>query len=174
MLLVGEPGTGKTTLLLKLKEALEASNCLVVLPRRPVLSFDELIQACCEAAGVAQGPMDRMDKVQAFTNVLVERADDGATAIFIDDAQALSDESLTDLSRLTKIKKGDANLLQVILAGQPELVTRLSASNLPFAQECAIACKRCNALLPASPTNVFCNYWVEESINPQSTAGALH
>lgn len=146
MLLVGEPGTGKTTLLLMLKEALEASNCLVVFPRRPVLSFDELIQPCCEATGVAQGLMDRMDKVQAFTNVLFERADDGATAIFIDNAQALSDESLADLSRLTKIKKGDANLLQVILAGQPELVTRLSASDLPFAQECAIACRRLDRL----------------------------
>ena len=51
LLVAGEAGTGKTTLLLKLKEALESTDCLVVFPRSPVFSFDELISACCQAAG---------------------------------------------------------------------------------------------------------------------------
>ena len=140
MLLVGEPGGGKTTLLLNLQNELERAGYLVVYPRRPMLSFDELTLACCEAAGIDKQEIDRIDRVRAFTDLLVGQAEDGkSTAIFIDDAHTVSDDFLIDLSRLTKVEKGGKALLQVVLAGQPELVGRLTASKLTFVQECAIA-----------------------------------
>ncbi len=140
MLLVGEAGSGKTTLLLNLKDALEEAGCLIVYPRRPMLSFDELVETCCEAGGISGREVERIGKVHAFTNLLVRQVDDGSTtAILIDDAHTVSDDFLISLARLTKIEKGGTRLLQVILAGQPELVERLSASDQPFVQDCAIA-----------------------------------
>ncbi len=147
MLLVGEAGMGKTTLLLNLQDALEEAGCLIVYPRRPMLSFDELIETCCQAAGIDGEEVERIGKVHAFTNLLIRQVDDGSTtAILIDDAQAVSDDFLISLARLTNIRKAGTRLLQVILAGQPVLVERLSASDQPFVQDCAIAYRHLEAL----------------------------
>ena len=84
-LLIGATGTGKTPLLAKLKSDLEAENCLVVLPRHPSTSFDELLKICCDAAGVANSVEDRLGRVYALTEVLIERLEQGATAVVLID-----------------------------------------------------------------------------------------
>ncbi len=152
MLLVGESGTGKTTLLLKLKEALEWANCLVLFPRSAKTSFDELLKACCDEVGIAEDVSDRLGRVRALANVMVGRLDAGTTAaILVDDAHELTDDALEDLSWLTDLEKGEQRLVQIVLAGQPDLVPRLCGSKLLFVQDSAITY---SGLQPLDPQEV--------------------
>jgi type II secretory pathway predicted ATPase ExeA len=151
-LLVGEPGTGKTTLLLDLKQKLEAANCLVVLTRGTKAAFDELLDACCEELGRAASSGNRMERIRALAELLVQRLEAGATtALLIDDAQVLSDDALEDLSWLTDLEKDGHKLIQLVLAGQPDLVPRLCGSRLLFVQDSAI---EYSGLKPLNPQEV--------------------
>jgi type II secretory pathway predicted ATPase ExeA len=140
LLLVGAPGTGKTLLLRRLEQTLSAAGRPVVLPGRATASFDELLEACCEKLDVLDATHDRMGHVRALATHLLERLEPGTTAvILIDDAQSWSDAALEDLSWLTDLDIDGRKLVQVVLAGRPELVPRLCVSRLPFVQESAIA-----------------------------------
>jgi type II secretory pathway predicted ATPase ExeA len=140
VLLVGELGTGKTTLLLRLGQALEAAKHLVVLHRCAGTSFDELLGACCDELRVTENASDRMGRVRALAEFLFERLEAGTTAvILVDDAQTLADDALEDLSRLIDLEIAGRKLVQIVLAGQPELVPRLCGSKLSFLQESAIS-----------------------------------
>jgi len=146
-LLIGEAGAGKTPLLYKLKNALEAEDCFVVLPRHPSTSFDELLKICCDAAGVANSVEDRLGRVYALTEVLIERLERGATAVvMIDDAQLLSVEVLEDFARLTTIEKDGQKLVQLVMAGRPELVPQICGSAYSLLQDCAIGHHRLECL----------------------------
>lgn len=140
VLLVGEPGTGKTTLLLRLEQALLAAGHPVVLHRCATTSFDELLEACCDKLRVPETANNRMGRVRTLAAHLLERLEAGTTAvILVDDAQTLSDGTLEDLSRLTELEIEGRKLVQVVLAGRTELVSRLRGSNLSILQESAIS-----------------------------------
>ena len=146
-LLIGEARTGKTPLLSRLKNDLEAESCLVVLPRHPSTSFDELLKICCDAAGVANSVEDRLGRVYALTEVLIERLEQGATAVvLIDDAQLLAVEVLEDFARLTTIEKDGQKLLQLVMAGRPELVPEICNCGYSLLQDCAISHHRLASL----------------------------
>ncbi len=140
VLLVGEPGTGKTTLLLRLEQALAAAGHPVVSPRCAKTSVDELLEACCEELQVPEDANDRMGRVRALAAHLIDRLETGTTAvILVDDAQTLTNGTLEDLSWLTELEVGGRKLVQVVLAGRPDLVSRLCGSKLSFLRESATA-----------------------------------
>ncbi len=139
MLLVGVPGIGKTTLLLNIKRTLEEANALVVLPRCASTSFDGLLEDCCGQLGVAENAGNRAERVQVLAKSLLQKLESGTRTVFlIDDAQKLTIEALENLSWLTDLEKGGQRLVQIVLAGQPDLVPRLCGSKLLFVQDSAI------------------------------------
>lgn len=139
VLVIGEARTGKTPLLSQLKKDLESEGCLVVLPRHPSTSFDELLKICCDTAGVAAGVEDRLGRVHALTEALIDRLEKGATGVvLIDDAQLLAVEVLEDFARLTTVEKDGQKLVQLVLAGRPELVPRICNCSYRPLQDCAI------------------------------------
>lgn len=124
---IGDPGTGKTTLLKtflnteKWKD--RASIALVLTPR---LSPEEFLLAVLEDLNVKVKNTNKNELIKAFRDFLIENSMLGKRIIIIvDEAQNLPDETLEELRLLSNLETEKEKLLQIVLIGQPELRGRL-------------------------------------------------
>jgi len=128
MVMTGGAGTGKTTLvnavlqcLPKLNKA--ASSGFLV---NPLLAPGELLEAILDDLGISCSSNSKPQRLAALQQHLlnVQRAG-GVTALVIDEAHLLSAELLEEIRLLGNIDTYSGKLLQIILAGQPDLATSL-------------------------------------------------
>jgi general secretion pathway protein A len=129
-LLVGEAGTGKTTLI---HAALETrSDGLPVFLSNPALTRSEFLEFLAEGFGLpADAATSKTRCILALTRVLKERQAAGTmAALIIDEAQCLPDELLEEVRLLANIETPEEKLLSIILVGQPELADRLNQPSL--------------------------------------------
>ena len=134
VLLTGAPGLGKTTLCRALVEQLDRGT-VASLVAHPFLSIEELLKTVLVDFGViaerdlAGGHLSRASHVElagALHHFLCSLAPLGAFAVvIIDDAQTIPVEVLDQIRELSDVER-DARLLQVVLVGQPELVSTLT------------------------------------------------
>ncbi len=141
MVLTGEVGTGKTTLLHRLMNTLDADPTVSVLfSYYSTLSFAELFRFICEGFGLAGIEEGDSQAHHAFSDFLLARSHAGATtALLLDEAQDLEEDVLENLLLLSHRHPGGEKLLQIILVGQqPELEEKLRQPRLSQLQ-CSIA-----------------------------------
>jgi len=129
-LIVGEPGTGKTTILRvfidKWKDRAEIA--LIMTPR---LSPEEFLQAVLEDLNIHTGTNNKNEMIKAFRDVLVEHSLSNKTVIIVvDEAQNLPHETLEELRLLSNLETEKEKLLQIMLVGQQELKKKLLSENL--------------------------------------------
>jgi type II secretory pathway predicted ATPase ExeA len=127
--LAGESGTGKTTLIASLLSR-QYQRLHLAYVTNPRLDFPDIMrliltQLGLEAAGLSKGEM-----LNALGRFLGELRPAERVAVIFDEAQGLSDETLEDLRLLSNYGRPGENQLQLILAGQPELLRRLMAPTL--------------------------------------------
>ncbi|MFZ6006027.1 MAG: AAA family ATPase [Nitrospirota bacterium] len=129
---VGDPGTGKTTLLNtflnteKWKD--RAGIALVLTPR---LSPEEFLLTVLEDLNVKVKNTNKNEIIKAFRDFLIENSMIGRRIIIIvDEAQNLPDETLEELRLLSNLETEKEKLLQIVLIGQPELRGRLLSDSL--------------------------------------------
>ena len=128
LVLTGEVGTGKTTLIRRLIDNLQADTSVrLSFSYYSTLTFEELISFACRDMGVTR---KNVGELQAFSEFLTVRSRaGGTTALVIDEAQDIEEEVLEHLFRLADSPHVNGKLLQVILVGQhPELDRKLSNS----------------------------------------------
>ena len=129
MMVTGEVGSGKTMLLRTLEEKMPASVELVYIAN-PSLSGREIVYHICEELGL-DIDTQRPDAIRRLQNYLIERHAQGRRVIvFIDEAQAMPDESLEEIRLLSNLETSRHKLLQVAMFGQPELLDKLSRQNM--------------------------------------------
>jgi general secretion pathway protein A len=132
VMLIGEVGTGKTTVCRCLMEQLpEQSNVAFIL--NPKVTVNELLSSICDELGVAYPHVDRSVKtfVDAINRYLLKQHSLGRnTVVIIDEAQNLSADVLEQLRLLTNLETNERKLMRIILLGQPELETMLSRPEL--------------------------------------------
>lgn len=124
--LIGEAGTGKTTLL---QAALQSDRCRDVRcvylnnPRLRPQEFNQLLARKLDLGAAAEeSKVVLLERLEAF---LRERREAGQTiALVIDEAQSLSLEMLEEVRLLANIETPSIKLLPLVLAGQPELAAR--------------------------------------------------
>src|SRR5262245_23663597 len=125
--ITGEAGTGKTTLLRRFVQTQTprstVHSCYIVDPH---LTLIELLQCVSDSFGLAQG-QDRLAMIQQLNEFLTEQfKKNHVVALLFDEAQELSDEVLGELRLLSDWEYNGENLVQIVLAGQAELESRLA------------------------------------------------
>jgi general secretion pathway protein A len=143
-LLLGEPGTGKTTLLRACVESERCRHLKCVHLQNPTLTRNEFIEML--AVEFELGPEAATSKtilLRTLESSLREARNRGQVmALVIDEAQGLSDELLGEIRLLANMETVTEQLLPVVLAGQPELATRLNQPGLrELKQRVALRCE---------------------------------
>jgi general secretion pathway protein A len=131
VLLTGEVGTGKTTLINKLLEWLRLQQVATAFVFNSRLNTTQVLDYMMADFGI---PCDSKSKSQILLrlyNWLLDRYRAGETAVLIvDEAQNLTDEVLEEIRMLTNLETFTEKLLQIVLVGQPELEQKLKQPQL--------------------------------------------
>ena len=137
--ITGDIGCGKTTLIRHLLNNLE-QDITVGLISNTHKSFGELLQWVMLAFGLEYQGSNKVKMYCAFTDFLIdEYAKNRRTVLIIDEAQNLKSKTLEELRMLSNINADKHQVLQLILAGQPELRNILRKPELvQFAQRVAV------------------------------------
>jgi general secretion pathway protein A len=142
--LIGEAGTGKTTLLRAALESEHCRNVSCVYVNNPVLSREEFVEMLANRFNFSQeAARSKSVLLEQLERTLRERRSRGeVTALVIDEAQSLSFELLEEVRLLANIETPTAKLLPLVLSGQPELAARLNDSALrQLKQRVALRCE---------------------------------
>ena len=126
MLLVGEIGTGKSTLIEWMLEQHRDERVRIALLTNPTFTFAEILQRIMSQLRihpVAAGPRASLQALKTF---LGDPAPADRVILIFDEAQGLSDEVLDQLLALSKLTIAAGQSLQIVLVGQLELEARLS------------------------------------------------
>ena len=130
LLLTGEVGTGKTTLLHALLSQLDASAASAFLfnPRLDVLDFFRVL---LDEYGIEEKCQTKAEYLLALNRFLIERLErDEPTLLIVDEAQNLSAELLEEIRLLSNLETPTSKLIQIMLVGQPELKEMLTRPEL--------------------------------------------
>ena len=133
IVLTGEVGTGKTTLIQTLLHRLP-ENTHTALIFSLITSPVDLFRYICEEFRLVepmQGLKDAHDYISLLNEFLLQKYRDGDNAaLIIDEAQNLSPEVLESIRLLSNFETTKDKLLQILLVGQPELTDRLNTLQL--------------------------------------------
>ncbi len=145
-LLMGQAGTGKTTLINVLLSrhfqcianadghaiySIRTSDLArIAYVMNPKLGFEEMLRVVLEQLGYPPSATTKLELLRKFEWLFGELRPRERIAIIIDEAQALSDETLEDLRLFSNYSERGKGHLEILLVGQPELLTRLMEPSL--------------------------------------------
>jgi len=129
--LTGEVGTGKTTVLRTLLEQLDERGHRTALIFNPCLSALELMRSINREFGVSWEGLNSSELVEALNRFLLDENTAGRTVVLvIDEAQNLETQVLEQVRLISNLETKTDKLIQIVLAGQPELAELLNRSEL--------------------------------------------
>ena len=131
MLLTGEAGSGKTTLLQQLLDTLSRQGVATAYIFHSNLVVEDLFQFILEGFRVTCKSSRKGDMIRVLHRWLLQRSISGDTpVIIIDEAQTVPAGTLDELRLLLNLESSDGKLVQIVLAGQPELDEKLRGTEL--------------------------------------------
>ena len=131
VLLTGEVGTGKTTLINKLLEWLRLQQVATAFVFNSKMNVPQFLDYMMADFGIPVETDSKSQILMRLYNWLLDRYRAGETAVLIvDEAQNLSDDVLEEIRMMTNLETFTEKLLQIILVGQPELEQRLKQPQL--------------------------------------------
>ena len=140
ILLTGDIGSGKTTLIRRLMRGLDQSMDVAVI-FNTIVSPSELLEMVVTEFELTAVPRNKNANLELLRHFLIEKYAAGRKVLLIvDEAQNLSIEVLEEVRMLSNLQSDDRMLLQIMLVGQPELQDTLARPNLAqLAQRIVVA-----------------------------------
>ena len=131
IVLTGEVGTGKTTMLECLRDYLESQYIEFAFLFNSRINTEQFFEMIAYDLNLPCQRTSKTEVLFALNQLLVEQAQEGRTVVLIvDEAHNLEWEVLEEIRLLGNLENRNGKLLQIILAGQPELERKLDAPNL--------------------------------------------
>lgn len=131
VLLTGEVGTGKTTLINKLLEWLRLQQVATAFVFNSRMNVPQFLDYMMADFGIECSSKAKSQVLLRLYNWLLDRYRAGETAVLIvDEAQNLSEEVLEEIRMMTNLETFTEKLLQIVLVGQPELEEKLKQPQL--------------------------------------------
>jgi general secretion pathway protein A len=131
VVLTGDAGTGKTTLLTRVLESLPSTTASVSVILNPTLTPAEFLEMVLLEFGVTHVPASKTQRLMKLHHLLMgARSLNRAAVLVVDEAQRLSPDVLEELRLLSNFELADGKLLQIVLAGQTELADALNREDL--------------------------------------------
>ncbi len=128
IVITGEVGSGKSTLVAHMMESLDESQVTVAQIVTSKLDGEEIVHVVARSLGL---DIEGHDKATALTEIesfLHEEAREGRRCLLVlDESQNLSVSALEELRMLSNFQLGNHPLLQTLLLGQPEFRTTLQS-----------------------------------------------
>jgi len=142
VVLTGEVGTGKTLILRSLLGLLQRRDMVFALIFNPTLSPVEFMRYIARDFGLPVAGKAKDELIHVLNGFLLQRHEAGLTTILVvDEAHHLSAEVLEEIRLLTNLETSQRKLLQIVLAGQPELDQKLDSHELrQLKQRIALRC----------------------------------
>ena len=143
IVLTGEVGTGKTTMLECLRDFLNAQQIAFASLFNSRLSVDQFFELLSYDLELRCDRHSKTEVLLSLNNMLLERASVGRTTVLIvDEAHNLDWDVLEEIRLLGNLENRRGKLLQIIIAGQPELDRKLEAPEFrQLKQRVALRCQ---------------------------------
>lgn len=131
MLLTGEVGTGKTTLLRAALDQIPSDTEVALLMNTAELTPTDLLRLITAEFQLPGPFQSKVDYIIALNRFLLEQLERGLnTVLIIDEAQNLDLALLEEVRLLSNLETDTEKLLQIVLTGQPELRQKLASTQL--------------------------------------------
>jgi general secretion pathway protein A len=135
ILLTGDVGTGKTTLLYTALHLLDGNPAVqhkikTAVIVHPTLTREEFLESVLDEFDVHPSSQRRQARLEALLKTLLDvRQKGGLAVLVIDEAQMLTGELLQEIRTLLELQTTQEKLLQIILCGQPGIEAKIDALN---------------------------------------------
>jgi general secretion pathway protein A len=127
IVITGEVGTGKTTLIHYLLEKMNGSHTRTAFLFNPKLTVDDFIQYILKDLGVRVQGRTKGEYLHNLHRYLLQAYQrDERVVLIVDEAQGLKPELLEEIRLLSNLETSRSKLIQIVLLGQPELDRTLS------------------------------------------------
>jgi len=141
--LIGEVGTGKTTLINQLLEWLNKRQMRTAFIFNSRVNTKQLFELILAEFDIPCDSRSKTQQLMKLNHWLLERHTAGETAVLIiDEAQNLTYPVMEEIRLLTNLETSIDKLLQIVLSGQPELDEKLKLPQLrQLRQRISVRCK---------------------------------
>ncbi len=130
IMITGDVGTGKTTILHYLRTVL-APKVKIVFIVQTQITFIQLMKEVLTDLKLSLGNETKSSMTRQLSTYLMQTAEkDENLVIIIDEAQNLSRDVLEELRMLSNLETSEDKLLEIVLVGQPELEKKLNSEDL--------------------------------------------
>ena len=142
IVITGEAGTGKTTLLRRLMQSF-GRHVQTAYIYNPHVTLTELLRLILSDLGLTNRTEDRLAMIAQLNEYLIKQLKQrNIVTLLVDEAQELSIEMLEEIRLLSNLETDTQKLLQIVLMGQPELERKLDQPELrQLKQRVALRCR---------------------------------